>query len=299
MKYRIEHDSMGEMQVPADRYWAAQTQRSSENFKIGVGIETMPREITRAFGMLKKAAALANNVLRPEKMTDEKLNAIPITSDVPSDAEMWIDPDEETVEESHINNKNNPHGVTVDQIGAAPSGYGLGGGCKSINSVFNISANGWWITNGDTPSDVWLLCQSRVTNNSNDITVDAWNMSGTAKYKITKRNGTWGEWESEFPLMTAGKEYRTTERHNGKTVWTVLADVGTCPTGETIVNTSFTATGIVRWDGNDCIYESARNDKYLRTKRVSIVSGKLAVTNIFGTQVGSSHEYCRIWYTKD
>ena len=76
MNYRIEHDSMGEMKVPADRYWAAQTQRSSENFKIGVGIEVMPREITRAFGMLKKAAALANNQLRPEKMTSKKLSAI-------------------------------------------------------------------------------------------------------------------------------------------------------------------------------------------------------------------------------
>ena len=53
MEYRIEHDSMGEMKVPADRYWAAQTQRSSENFKIGVGIEIMPREITKAFGILK------------------------------------------------------------------------------------------------------------------------------------------------------------------------------------------------------------------------------------------------------
>ena len=76
MNYRIEHDSMGEVRVPADKYWAAQTQRSHENFKIGVGIETMPREITRAFGILKKAAARANHALRPEKMTDAKLSAI-------------------------------------------------------------------------------------------------------------------------------------------------------------------------------------------------------------------------------
>ena len=76
MEFRIEHDSLGEMKVPGDLYWSAQTQRSSENFKIGVGIETMPREITHAFGMLKKAAALANNELKPEKMTDEKLSAI-------------------------------------------------------------------------------------------------------------------------------------------------------------------------------------------------------------------------------
>ncbi|MBE6564060.1 MAG: class II fumarate hydratase [Ruminococcaceae bacterium] len=76
MEFRIEHDSMGEVKVPADRLWAAQTQRSHENFEIGVNIETMPREITHAFGILKKAAAIANNGLKPEKMTDEKLAAI-------------------------------------------------------------------------------------------------------------------------------------------------------------------------------------------------------------------------------
>ena len=76
MEYRIEHDSMGEVKVPADRYWAAQTERSHENFRIGVGIETMPAEIIHAFGILKKAAAVANHSLKPEKMTDEKLEAV-------------------------------------------------------------------------------------------------------------------------------------------------------------------------------------------------------------------------------
>jgi len=81
MDFRIEHDSMGEVKVPADRYWAAQTQRSSENFRIGVGIEVMPREITHAFGILKKAAAMANAQLKPEKMTAEKLTAIATACD--------------------------------------------------------------------------------------------------------------------------------------------------------------------------------------------------------------------------
>lgn len=81
MEYRTEHDSMGEVKVPADRLWAAQTQRSHENFEIGVGIETMPAEIVHAFGILKKAAAVANNKLRPEKMTDEKLKAVSAACD--------------------------------------------------------------------------------------------------------------------------------------------------------------------------------------------------------------------------
>ena len=58
MEYRIEHDTMGEVRVPADKYWAAQTQRSFENFKIGT--ERMPLEIIRAFAILKKGAAMAN-----------------------------------------------------------------------------------------------------------------------------------------------------------------------------------------------------------------------------------------------
>ena len=58
MEYRIEHDTMGEVRVPANHCWGAQTQRSHENFPIGT--ETIPREVIRAFAILKKAAALAN-----------------------------------------------------------------------------------------------------------------------------------------------------------------------------------------------------------------------------------------------
>ncbi|MEL6697406.1 MAG: class II fumarate hydratase [Bacteroidota bacterium] len=58
MQYRIEKDTMGEVQVPADKYWGAQTQRSLQNFKIGH--QKMPIEVIRGFAFLKKAAALTN-----------------------------------------------------------------------------------------------------------------------------------------------------------------------------------------------------------------------------------------------
>ena len=77
MEFRIEHDSMGEMQVPADKYWGAQTQRSYQNFRIGT--EKMPKEIITAFAFLKKAAALAN--FRLGKLDEEKLNAISAAAD--------------------------------------------------------------------------------------------------------------------------------------------------------------------------------------------------------------------------
>ena len=63
MEFRIEKDSLGEVQVPAKQYWAAQTQRSLQNFKIGGAADKMPLEIIRAFAILKKAAAFTNQDL--------------------------------------------------------------------------------------------------------------------------------------------------------------------------------------------------------------------------------------------
>src|SRR6476661_3742995 len=70
-QYRIEKDTMGEVQVPANAYYGAQTQRSIENFKIAQDINRMPKEIIRAFAILKKGAALTNmdaGVLPKEKL---------------------------------------------------------------------------------------------------------------------------------------------------------------------------------------------------------------------------------------
>ena len=72
MEYRIEHDTMGEVRVPAEKYWGAQTQRSFENFKIGV--EKMPAEIIRAFAVLKHGAAMANHQLG--KLDDRRYELI-------------------------------------------------------------------------------------------------------------------------------------------------------------------------------------------------------------------------------
>ena len=72
MSDRIERDSMGEVKVPADRYWGAQTQRSYQNFQIGT--EKMPLELIRAFSVLKKAAAVAN--YRLDRLDEERMELI-------------------------------------------------------------------------------------------------------------------------------------------------------------------------------------------------------------------------------
>ena len=76
MEFRIERDSLGEMQVPADKYWGAQTERSLRNFPIGDGLEKMPEEMISALAALKRAAAAVNFLFVPEKMSEEKLVAL-------------------------------------------------------------------------------------------------------------------------------------------------------------------------------------------------------------------------------
>jgi fumarate hydratase class II len=78
-KTRIETDSMGEIAVEADRYWGAQTERSLHHFDIG--FDVMPREMIRALGILKKAAALTNHELKSNLLTKEKLDLITQAAD--------------------------------------------------------------------------------------------------------------------------------------------------------------------------------------------------------------------------
>jgi len=84
MDYRIERDTMGEMQVPIDRYYGAQTARSLENFKIGG--DRFPRELIRALGILKKAAALTNMEL--ELLSEEKADLIARAADEVIDGKL-------------------------------------------------------------------------------------------------------------------------------------------------------------------------------------------------------------------
>ena len=78
MSFRIERDSMGEINVPAERYWGAQTQRSLEHFKIGG--DRFPREMIRALGVLKKCAALVN----------QELGLLTVSAKDPADLRIWV-----------------------------------------------------------------------------------------------------------------------------------------------------------------------------------------------------------------
>src|SRR5215207_1144231 len=76
---RVETDSMGPVDVATDKYWGAQTERSLHHFNIG--FDVMPREVIRALGILKKAAAIVNHELKPDLMTREKIDLIARSAD--------------------------------------------------------------------------------------------------------------------------------------------------------------------------------------------------------------------------
>lgn len=147
---------------------------------------------------------------------DEKLSNIPITSDVPSDAEMWIDPDDEN------------EVLTIENLGAAPTGFGLGTGCVTIPSVQSITKNGWYLTQGDVPEGGVWFCNANCSVDAYNIIVDAYSADGKRHARVTK-NGTWGEWEWVNPSLNVGVEYRTTERWYSFPVYVKMIDIGALP----------------------------------------------------------------------
>ena len=89
MDYRTESDTLGSIDVPSDKYWGAQTERSRRNFPIGGKRDRMPREIITALAFIKQAAALINHRLLPEKMTEEKCALICTAATEISAGKLW------------------------------------------------------------------------------------------------------------------------------------------------------------------------------------------------------------------
>lgn len=141
---------------------------------------------------------------------------------------------------THVANKKNPHGVTISQIGAAPSGYGLGGVAKTLTTFEELDSAlkcGWYLVLTRELSDAMTLdgfsfsaAHVFVSASSGGAAVQEMTVYDT-NYKLIRTilDGTATQWEWENPPMIAGIEYRTTERYLGKSVYVKLLDCGTLP----------------------------------------------------------------------
>ena len=124
---------------------------------------------------------------------------------------------------THINNKSNPHNITIEQIGAAPVGFGLGGATSEPDDLNDTTACGWYAFTASTANTPFSYGSLMVLNRyGNQITQVAFNphMGGNGEICIRHfYDGTWYEWEYINPPMKIGVEYRTTERINSKVVY--------------------------------------------------------------------------------
>ena len=211
--------------------------------------------------------------------------------------------------DAHIQNQNNPHGVTIAQIGAAPAGYGLGGSGKLLTSADNIddiTANGtyWWYESRPTGA-LYNYCVMRVDSGDKSskgyVTQTIYRSSGNGTIVRHNKSGEWiEEWDN--PPMVLGVEYRTTERWQGKAVYTKLISFGALPN---------TATGSVSVGADELnvisLHGVSSNGNYIYDIATMPGVSEFAYNYWQGTVViattadksGYKNTYITIKYTKD
>ena len=206
---------------------------------------------------------------------------------------------------AHTGNTANPHGVTAQQIGAAPAGYGLGGASSAVDSWDNATENGFYKSNKGTPDGDGNYWHGIVVNYSTVLGSQlVWKTWGTGSVMATRRinNSIPEEWEWLDPPMNAGVVYRTTRRYLGKPVYTKLIDCGTLPHNSR-KNVGYGETGItvirVSASTNDGAsfprFSGAGNTPNFT---ISTYSGEMQIITSGMSGASSSKVYAQIWYTK-
>lgn len=206
---------------------------------------------------------------------------------------------------SHVTDTNNPHGVTIAQIGAAPSGFGLGGTsgkwCEDANTATKI---GFYTMSGssakNTPANHngfkygVLQVQCRNTNYIYQTLTSADGFTNMQMVTRHSTNGgtTWSEWEWINPPMTAGVEYRTTKRWNGKPVYMYLLSYGFYST-----STKSIAHGISGI--TNCLSINVINNTYGEFSNSTGIQVGFTPTSIDITSIWDmGHAYFTLEYTK-
>lgn len=205
----------------------------------------------------------------------------------------------------HLTNKKNPHGVTYAQVGAAPSGHGLGEASKNSADINTEKVNGYFRTTSATANKPFQAGAGHVRSYNAEIAVQ--NLfrcsDGTEIVRYTTDGGaTWKEdWAN--PPMALGTEYRTTERWDGSPLYTKLIDFGALPNAES----KSIATGVQESNIKRAEVIATNNSNTLQLPYF-LANGTLAVKHLFvstNVQVTTNADYSgynayiRIWYIKD
>lgn len=159
---------------------------------------------------------------------------------------------------AHTGNRSNPHGVTAAQIGAAPAGFGLGTTTRRVSDLVDnlddLNVNGWFSKwSGDSVANCpceYAIIMSLVYDSGHNLQF-CFNMSSREMLRRVKSTNRWDMWEYINPSMEPGVEYLTTERYMRKPVYTKLVNLGTLPgvAGGKRINHGAAANQIIRVTG--------------------------------------------------
>lgn len=199
-------------------------------------------------------------------------------------------------EVEHFSDKNNPHNVTIAQIGAAPSGYGLGT-IAPATDWNEAKTTGFYKGATNSPNGQWW--EGMVIAYSEVYCVQTvWRATENLHCERVIANGTAGAWEWVNPPMILDTEYRTTERWQGKAVYTKLVDFGALPNSTLKqIQHGAVATNIIR-------YAATRSDGeaipfWYAGSNVVIDVSKSGVTITTTFDGSAKTATVQIWYTKD
>jgi hypothetical protein len=198
---------------------------------------------------------------------------------------------------NHPNLKNNPHGVTIAQIGAAPAGYGLGmAECAyPPNADANqISANGFWQCYVNCPDSAnWYVYREAHIVGTYEHQ-SAIRVIDGQRAERTMAGGVWQPWEWVSPPMSPTTEYRTTERWNGKAVYAMAFSFGNLP------NCSSASVELPNgpWGNTGCIYATAITNNGAFLNCIDSVTDKYVWAKT-GSDYSSVSATIHLKYTKD
>lgn len=217
---------------------------------------------------------------------------------------------------AHIDNKNNPHNVTIEQIGAAPAGYGLGlkgGELPVLDDCHNAMSTGWYHVKEGQTANLPSSAVSGVLRADiygwvyGVLTLYTPSYGGMTILQKKRTGDGWEDWEFVNPPMQLGVEYRTTERWNGKPVYTQLFNAGLMADGKQVDIPNLTASYMIIRRS-----ETFNNGLPLpwfysyENKNIKVEYNKSSSANkyyaIFDSHsdIGANYTvYIQLWYTKD
>lgn len=164
-----------------------------------------------------------------ERADEPTIPGTPLNAETFNEMQESIERNVSDMVDDHLNDTDNPHSVTREQIGAAPAGYGLGTDGQRVSSWNDVTLSGFFQSTSNSPNGAWwhgIVCGDG-DKNATQFAFMTSDSAGVISAQRKIKKGTPGEWEWVNPPLYTNTEYRTTERFGGKPVYVMRPNIGT------------------------------------------------------------------------